>query len=209
MLVVRARYVRYLTKGILFMHWHADYILLWQEPARDREVLYALHYYLNTVGVWSDKYIAALFTVISIQISVLLFQIFSGKETNWLFDGASLFLVAAVATLYKTKLLPLIDMLPSVTPPPAAQPLSFYAETLSALREVANAHALLAMALLGIVLLQCGKFYSERLQERERNEEVDARLLRRLRHLQQEERSKNHADAPTMAPSPGGPDAST
>lgn len=126
-------------------------------------------------------------------------------------------LVAAVATLYKTKLLPrtsrspdtVIDMLPSVTPPPAAQPLSFYAETLSALREVANAHALLAMALLGIVLLQCGKFYSERLQERERNEEVDARLLRRLRHLQQEERSKNHADAPTMAPSPGGPDAST
>ena len=90
MLVVRARYVRCLTKGILFMHWHADYILLWQEPARDREVLYALHYYLNTVGVWSDKYIAALFTVISIQISVLLFQIFSGKETNWLFDGASL-----------------------------------------------------------------------------------------------------------------------
>ena len=87
-------------------------------------------------------------------------------------------LVAAVATLYKTKLLPrtsrspdtVIDMLPSVTPPPAAQPLSFYAETLSALREVANAHALLAMALLGIVLLQCGKFYSERLQERERNE---------------------------------------
>lgn len=126
-------------------------------------------------------------------------------------------LVAAVATLYKTKLLPrtsrspdtVIDMLPSVTPPPAAQPLSFYAETLSALREVANAHALLAMALLGIVLLQCGKFYSERLQERERNEEVDARLLRRLRQLQQEERSKNNTDLPTMAPSPGGPDAST
>ncbi|WFC93937.1 hypothetical protein MBRA1_000563 [Malassezia brasiliensis] len=191
------------------MHWHADYILLWQEPARDREVLFALHYYFNTVGVWSDKYIATLFTVVSIQISVLLFHIFSGKETNWLFDGASLFLVAAVATLYKTKLLPLIDIIPSITPPPASQPLSHYAEALSSLREVANAHVLLAMALLGIVLLQCGKFYSERLQERERNEEVDARLLRRLRQLQQEERSKSNTEPPAMAPSAGGPDAST
>lgn len=104
---------------------------------------------------------------------------------------------------------PVIEIIPSITPPPASQPLSHYAEVLSSLREVANAHVLLAMALLGIVLLQCGKFYSERLQERERNEEVDARILRRLRQLQQEERSKSNTDPPAMAPSPGGPDAST
>lgn len=104
---------------------------------------------------------------------------------------------------------PVIDSLSSILPPPPANPVGNFQTTLTTLREVASAHVLLAMALIGIVLLQCGKYYSERLQERERNEEVDARVLRRLRQLQQDERLKNDSSNPTMAPSPGGPGAST
>lgn len=48
---------------------------------------------------------------------------------------------------------------------------------------------------MGIVLLQCAKYYSERLQERERNEELDARLVRRLRHRQQEQRSRGESQS--------------
>lgn len=84
-----------------------------------------------------------------------------------------------------------------------------FQETLTSLRDVASAHLLLSLALIGIVLLQCGKYYSERLQERERNEEVDARLVRRLRQLQHDERVRNGEANPNAAPSPGGPGSST
>lgn len=84
-----------------------------------------------------------------------------------------------------------------------------FQETLTSLREVASAHLLLSLALIGIVLLQCGKYYSERLQERERNEEVDMRLVRRLRQLQHDERVRNGEENPNAAPSPGGPGSST
>lgn len=104
---------------------------------------------------------------------------------------------------------PVIDWIPSVIPPPPANPLGHFQTTLTTLREAAIAHVLLVMALIGVVLLQGGKYYSERLHERERNEEVDARLVRRLRQLQQEERQKNSEGNPAAAPSPGGGEAST
>lgn len=72
------------------MHWHADYILLWQGPVGQPELLQALHHYSNAIGVWSDKYMTVLLSIGTLQTMVLLFQIFVGKETNWLFDGASL-----------------------------------------------------------------------------------------------------------------------
>lgn len=73
-------------------------------------------------------------------------------------------------------------------PPPATLTPRQLQHWVALLRELASAHILLSMALLGVILLQCGKYYSVRLQERERNEEVDVRLVRRLRQLQQEER---------------------
>lgn len=63
-----------------------------------------------------------------------------------------------------------------------------FQELLILLRELASTHILLSIALIGIILLQCGKYYSVRLQERERNEEVDVRLVRRLRQRQQQAR---------------------
>lgn len=66
-------------------------------------------------------------------------------------------------------------------------------ELFALLRELASAHILLSIALIGIILLQCGKYYSVRLQERERNEEVDVRYVRRLRQRQRQERESGSA----------------
>lgn len=73
-------------------------------------------------------------------------------------------------------------------PPPESMTTTKLHDLLMLLRELASTHILLSIALIGIILLQCGKYYSVRLQERERNEEVDVRLVRRLRQRQQQER---------------------
>ena len=56
------------------------------------------------------------------------------------------------------------------------------------LREVATSHAVLAVALVGVIILQSAQCYSERLEERERIEEDEARIRRRLRRKEQEEK---------------------
>ena len=70
------------------------------------------------------------------------------------------------------------------------------ADALEPLREIASSHAVMAVALLGIIVLQSGKYYSERLQGRERLEELDARLQRRLRRQQQQHKSMDPSAAP-------------
>ena len=81
-----------------------------------------------------------------------------------------------------------VRALPSVMPPENSITTAKFQELLILLRELASTHILLSIALIGIILLQCGKYYSVRLQERERNEEVDVRLVRRLRQRQQQAR---------------------
>lgn len=76
--------------GILWVHWRADYVILWEGTVSQRALLDALHYYTNTVGSSPEKYATVLVTIGTIQTLVLLFKMFAGKETNWLFDGASL-----------------------------------------------------------------------------------------------------------------------
>lgn len=51
------------------------------------------------------------------------------------------------------------------------------------LRELATSNAVLAVALVGVMVLQSGQFYSERLEDREQVEEMEARLARRRRRL--------------------------
>lgn len=55
---------------------------------------------------------------------------------------------------------------------------------------MASSNAVLAAALVGIVVLQCGQYYSERLEEREAEEEMEARLTRRRRKLAEMEKKK-------------------
>ncbi|WFD21782.1 hypothetical protein MEQU1_000438 [Malassezia equina] len=179
--------------GMLGMHWRADHLILWESERTPESILVALQYYVSTVGAAPTKYTSVLLAVGTLQATILGGKMLMGSENNWLFDGASLFLVCASGVLYVNKIHPFVDALPSVMPPPQVLTASHFQQTLAVLRELASAHILLSMALIGIILLQCGKYYSVRLQERERNEEVDVRLVRRLRQIQQEERQSGNA----------------
>lgn len=52
------------------------------------------------------------------------------------------------------------------------------------LRDLASSNAVLAVALVGVLILQSGQYYSERLERRERVEENEARLRRKRRKLE-------------------------
>lgn len=100
--------------GVLWVNWRADYLVIWQEPASQTTLLDALHFYSNTVGAEPAKYTAVFLAVGTVQTVILLFKMLVGKETNWLFDGASLctcnahtsVLVVAMGILLKNKLFP-------------------------------------------------------------------------------------------------------
>ncbi|WFD36337.1 hypothetical protein MCUN1_003216 [Malassezia cuniculi] len=173
--------------GILTVHWHADYAR-WDANAPSLE---ALQYYTATMGVAPIKYTSVLVAVGSVMCAIFGARIIGGSEANLLFDGASLFLVGASGMLYANKIMPIaVDR-----------------QTADALRDIASSHAVLYMALLGIIALQSAKYYSERLTERERLEEVDARLTRRIRQLQQQ--ARDEADAAGTARPSFGPAEST
>jgi hypothetical protein len=67
---------------------------------------------------------------------------------------------------------------------PAADPLDPLDLTLVPLRELASSNAVIAVALIGVLILQAGQYYSERLEERERIEEDEARVRRRRRRAE-------------------------
>lgn len=79
---------------------------------------------------------------------------------------------------------PGLGMLPAVQPPPAANPANPRDNLLLPLRDIASSNAVQAAALVGILILQAGQYYSERLERRERIEETEARLRRKKRRLE-------------------------
>lgn len=197
----RSFLVRQRSPGVLTIHWHADYAR-WDESISSLE---AFQYYIATMGHAPVKYTSVLVAVGTVMTGIFGMRIVLGSETNLLFDGACLFLIAASGMLYANKILPNVALLPPNVPPPPA--IAVDGKSTRALHDIASSHAVLYVALLGIIVLQSAKYYSERLAHRERLEEVDARLTRRLRHLQQQER--NEAEAAGAARPSFGPTEST
>ncbi|CAO1617000.1 unnamed protein product [Parajaminaea phylloscopi] len=173
--------------GILAMHWQADHLLLWQSPLTHESLISAHSYYSNTLlAPVSSRapFVTILHGAWTAGAILVVTKLLRGrKESNWLFDGASLFLYAASLLVYSTRVLPSLSALPALVPAPKANPADPADATLLPLRELASSNAVLAAALFGVVILQCGQYYSERLEERERTEESEARVARRRRRL--------------------------
>ena len=166
------------------MHWLADHLLLWQSPITHANLISAHRYYSNSLINSDPRFNAALHSIWVIGALTVLAKIVLGRrESNWLFDGASLFLYSASALVYFKKVLGNLALLPALTPTPLADPQDPADPTFVPLRELATSNAVLAAALVGVLVLQSGQFYSERLEERERVEELEARLARRRRRL--------------------------
>ncbi|SPC63236.1 uncharacterized protein UHOD_06570 [Ustilago sp. UG-2017b] len=187
--------------GTLAMHWTADHLILWQSPVTFDSVVTAYTYYRDTIiGMpsLSRKFLHAIGTFAAL---LLISKALGGRESNWLFDGASLFLFGASGLVYYHKIEPSLATLPPKAPSPGAGLVDGRDAVFAPLREIATSHTVLAVALVGVILLQSGQYYSERLEERERIEEDEARIRRRQRKREQQEKRKERLQPATSASS--------
>lgn len=72
------------------MHWTADHLVLWQSPVTRNSLLSAHSYYANTMVDIPPLFNALQYTVGIAGSFLLIFKAAGGRESNWLFDGASL-----------------------------------------------------------------------------------------------------------------------
>lgn len=181
------------------MHWTADHLILWQSPVTYDSVVTAYTYYKDTMVEMPSIFSKFLHAVGTLAALLLISKALGGRESNWLFDGASLFLFGAAGLVYYHKIAPSLAALPPKAPSPGAAAVNARDAVFAPLREIATSHTVLAVALVGVILLQSGQYYSERLEERERIEEDEARLRRRQRRREQEEKRKLQTTASTQS----------
>ncbi|PWY99037.1 hypothetical protein BCV70DRAFT_201261 [Testicularia cyperi] len=174
--------------GTLAMHWTADHLMLWQNPVTYDSVVTAYTYYQDTMVDMTPLFRKTLHGVGTLAALLLISKALGGRESNWLFDGASLFLFGAAGLVYYHKVVPSLATLPPKPPSPGATIVDSRDAVFAPLREIASSHTVLAVALVGVILLQSGQYYSERLEERERIEEDEARIRRRQRRRDQEQK---------------------
>ncbi|GAK66508.1 uncharacterized protein PAN0_013d4730 [Moesziomyces antarcticus] len=183
--------------GTLAMHWTADHLILWQAPVTYDSVVTAYTYYQDTMVDMPSIHRKLLLGIGTLAALLLISKALGGRESNWLFDGASLFLFGAAGLVYYHKIEPSLATLPPRAPSPGSGAVDARDAVFAPLREIATSHTVLAVALVGVILLQSGQYYSERLEERERIEEDEARIRRRQRRREQEEKRKERLQAAT------------
>lgn len=72
------------------MHWSADHLVLWQSPVTRPSLLSAHVYYSYTLVEMPEYFTWGQYAIGSLGGLMLLTKALGGRESNWLFDGASL-----------------------------------------------------------------------------------------------------------------------
>ncbi|PWN44460.1 hypothetical protein IE81DRAFT_321360 [Ceraceosorus guamensis] len=194
--------------GTLSMHWRADHLVLWQSPITHDSLIEAHAYYSQSLTDLPHGLTWLLYIVGTLGVGTTVYKAAGGRESNWLFDGASLFLYGAVGVVFYQRIQPSLNALPALAPAPRADPSDPLDACLVPLRELASSNAVVAVALVGIIILQSGQYYSQRLEERERMEEDEARVRRRKRRAERAGRgslSLSDAGTSTSLSSPSSP----
>ncbi|KAK0551005.1 hypothetical protein OC846_000131 [Tilletia horrida] len=199
--------------GTLALHWTADHLLLWQSPITSISLQRSYTYYAQSLIPCLDSppHSAILYGAGLLGSTTTLLKALGGRESNWLFDGASLFLFGSVGIVYYNNVLFNLRALPASWPqnsyklPSTSSPVLGTDRIFLSLREIASSHAILAVALVGVILLQSAQYYSERLEERERIEEMEAKIRRRIRKrdllIKEQERLSKANTSAVSAPS--------
>jgi len=181
--------------GLLFTHWIADSLTLWQSPLTNEHLRTAAIYYASfaSLPVWM---VLALVTVALAGAASLLASFREGEAGNVMFDGASIFLYVCTIYVYCSSVLPNLSEVYS-RPLPAAEPntFPFPAELRQPTIELASSHLICSVALTGVLILQAGRYWAEgedRSQlEQDAEEEARERLSTdgargRRRHAEEE-----------------------
>lgn len=76
--------------GTLAMHWNADHLVLWQSPVTRPSLILAHIYYNDTLVKIPSLFQMLHYSVGTSGAALLVIKVLGGRESNWLFDGASL-----------------------------------------------------------------------------------------------------------------------
>ncbi|KAL7413563.1 hypothetical protein BDY24DRAFT_58579 [Mrakia frigida] len=146
-----------LLLGSTFTHWIVDHNTLWRSPVTEPALLTSLSYYSSYVsappvvfGVW--------IATVGIAVGALAWKTVKGWREGtgaFLFDSAGLFLFLAVAWIHLTDINPNYKLIPQTLPDPL--PSNYLAQKpvlVKALRDLAASHAVSAVALTGVMLMQ-------------------------------------------------------
>ncbi|CED83741.1 Shr3 amino acid permease chaperone [Phaffia rhodozyma] len=154
--------------GTTSVHWIADGGTLWRSPVTNEALLAALTYYSSFVSAppivfytWSS---ACFIAVTAITVRVLLGWKGvggRGRSGEFLFDGASLFLFVYVLFTHIESINPSYQQIPRSIPSPLpSKYLETRPELIVAIRDLAASHAITAVALTGVLIMQGARYYS-------------------------------------------------
>jgi len=162
--------------GILFTHWIADSLTLWQSPLTDDHLRTAAIYYslFATLPQWMTWVLLA---VAALGAASLLASFKEGEAGNVMFDGASIFLYLCTLYVYWSSVLPnLSEVFSKPLPRTESIDVPFPDDLRQPTIELASSHLICSVALTGILLLQTGRYWadSEDRSEREQDEKEEA-----------------------------------
>ncbi|KAG8883565.1 hypothetical protein FRB98_003064 [Tulasnella sp. 332] len=178
--------------GILFTHWIADSLTLWQSPLTDEHLRTAAIYYESLASL-PDSMQWFLVAVAFTGGMSLLASVWDGEAGNLMFDGASIFLYISSVSVYflsivpskakfkqpspsaqSLKFLPLTD-LRTITGKPIPPDTSKYPRFPEALRqptiEMATSHLMIGVALTGVLFFQALRSWAESEDQSQREED--------------------------------------
>ncbi|KAF7322910.1 hypothetical protein HMN09_00070500 [Mycena chlorophos] len=145
--------------GTLFTHWIADSLTLWKSPITDEHLWTAATYYSFLARAPFILYF--LTAVVALGAVAVLWSFLDGAAVNILFDGGSIFLFGTTIALYFYSVIPMIAAKFATLPAHQLKdpvPSSLRSATL----DLASTNLMCSVALTGVMLLQAGRFWTER-----------------------------------------------
>ncbi|KAJ9112202.1 hypothetical protein QFC20_002383 [Naganishia adeliensis] len=186
--------------GSTFVHWIADHNTVWRNPTTDEAARTAITYYEILAGSSSpaargdSAMLENLWLVIGLVAIVLCGSRAANgmlgireddNESNggYLFDGACTVLLLRVVFVQWSEVYPAINSLLGTTGKIASEGADFETAAETA-RGLASRNLSISVALTGVILLQAGRYYSERSYEKSRLSDEQADLVAAARLAQ-------------------------
>ncbi|KAJ7063217.1 Shr3 amino acid permease chaperone [Mycena amicta] len=163
--------------GTLFTHWIADSLTLWKSPITDEHLWTAATYYSSLSR--AAPFVFYLLTgIVTLGAVAILWSFGDGEAVNLMFDGGSVFLFGTTIALYCYSVIPsmclrriiparwliLLQSSPQNSPPslPTSSRTLFPDFLRTATLDLASNNLMCSVALTGVIILQAGRFWTER-----------------------------------------------
>ncbi|KAK9898324.1 hypothetical protein P389DRAFT_187904 [Cystobasidium minutum MCA 4210] len=152
--------------GCFFVNWAVDHRIIWESPT-ESSIASALSYYHDRMesASWLNALLAG---IAGVSITGTVVKIASNTTSTMLFDGGSLFLLLAAVFIYAQNVSPSLQEIAKLP----RLPEKLTQAAFGSITQIASAHAVIATALTGVVLLQGAQAYSDRQVEKQVRKEL-------------------------------------